>query len=140
MWFDPLIYEHNAFVAMLRKNHVAPIGPLLLQNMPGYRNPRYKRSETPTNSNLTMEDDPLDDDDGIVSLSVLSNELCQVKYFPSLSIIPSYFELHDQARGEATMRELNLDNRGFSEAEFRSTIFIWMLYGFNSGYLFSAVE
>ena len=45
MWFDPLISEHNSFAATLIKNHVAPMGPLLTQNMLGYRNPRAKRSE-----------------------------------------------------------------------------------------------
>ena len=103
MWFDPLISEHNAFAATLRKNHVSPMGPLLPQNMPGYRKPRAKRSKTPMNSTLKMENDPSDDEDEMISLSVLSNKLRQVKYFPSLSIIPSRFELHDQARGEATM-------------------------------------
>ena len=66
------------------------------------------------NLTLTMENDPSDDEDEIISLSVLSNKLRQVKSLPSLSIIPYRFELHDQARGEATMRELNLYNRGIS--------------------------
>ena len=48
MWFDPLIYKHNAFAATLRKNNMAPMGPLLPQNMPGYRKPRVKRSKTTT--------------------------------------------------------------------------------------------
>ena len=84
--------------------------------MPGYRKPRVKSIEITTNLTLTMEDDPSDDEDDIVSLSVLSNKLRQVKSLPSLSIIPSCFELHDQARGEATTKELNLANRGLSEA------------------------
>ena len=120
-WFDPFISKHNAFAATLRKNYAAPMGPLLLQNMPRYRNTRAKRSETPMNSTLPMENDPSDDEDQIISLSVLSNKLRQVKSFPSIYIIPSRFELHDQARSGATMRELNLSKRGFSEAEFKST-------------------
>ena len=76
----------------------------------------------------------------MISLSVLSNKLRQDKYLPSLSIIPSRFELHYQARGEATMREINLANRGFSEAEFKSTRFIWMIYEFNSGHFLSAIQ
>ena len=40
MWFDPLISVHNDFAATLRNNYVAPIGPLLPQNMLGYINPR----------------------------------------------------------------------------------------------------
>ena len=40
MWFDPLISVHNAFAATFRNNHVAPMGPLLPQNIPGYINPR----------------------------------------------------------------------------------------------------
>ena len=87
-----------------------------------------------------MEDDPSDNEDEIVTLSVLSNKLRQVKSLPSLSIIPSCFELHYQARGEATMRELNLANRGFSEAEFRSTRFICMIYVFNIGHFFYAIK
>ena len=50
MWFDPLIYEHNDFAVTLRKNHASPMGILLPQNMPGYRNPRAKRSEEERNS------------------------------------------------------------------------------------------
>ena len=73
--------------------------------MPGYRKPREKSIEITTNLTLTMEDDPSDDEDDIVSLSVLSNKLRQFKSLPSLSIIPSRFEIHDQACGEATMRE-----------------------------------
>ena len=92
------------------------------------------------NSTLTMENDPSDDEDEMISLSILSNKLRQVKSLPTLSIIPSCFELHDKAHGEATMREINLANRGFSEAEFKSTIFIWMLYGFNSGHFLSAIQ
>ena len=38
------------------------------------------------------------------------------------------------------MRYLNLAKRGFSGAEFRSTRFIWMIYGFNSGHLLSAIK
>ena len=30
MWFDPLISKHKAFSAMIRKNHAAPMGPLML--------------------------------------------------------------------------------------------------------------
>ena len=126
MRFDPLISEHNSFAATLIKNHVAPMGPLLTQNMLGYRNPRAKRSEeerrgakrskTPMNLTLKMENDPSDDEDEMISLSVLFNKLRQVKSLPTLSIIPSRFELHDQARGEATTKELNLANRGLSEA------------------------
>ena len=86
--------------------------------MPGYRKPRVKSIEITTNLTLTMEDDPSDDEDDIVSLSILSKKLRQVKSLPSLSVIPYRFELHDQAHGEATMRELNLANRGLSESEF----------------------
>ena len=57
-----------------------------------------------------MEDESSDDEDEIVSLSVLSNKLRRVKYLPSLSIIPSRFEIHDQACGEATMRERLTDD------------------------------
>ena len=74
MWFDPLISKHNAFAATLRKNHAEPMVTLLPQNMPGCKNPRVKRSTTPKNSTLTMEDNPSDDEDEIVSLSVLSNK------------------------------------------------------------------
>ena len=35
--FDPLISQHDAFVATLHKNYAAPDGPLLLQNMPGFK-------------------------------------------------------------------------------------------------------
>ena len=35
--YDPLINEHSAFVATLRKNVTAPNGPILPQHMPGYR-------------------------------------------------------------------------------------------------------
>ena len=119
MWFDPLNSEHNSFAATLRKNHAAPMKPFFPQNMPGYRKPRAKRSETPTNLTLTMEKDPSDDEDEMISLSVLSNELCQVKSLPSLSTIPPRFELHDKARGEATTIELTFSNRGFSEADFK---------------------
>ena len=83
------------------------------------------------NLTLKMENDPSDDEDEMISLSVLFNKLSQVKSLPTLSIIPSRFELHDKAHSEATMRELNLSNRGLSEAEFKSTRIIWMLYGFN---------
>ena len=98
MRFDPLISEHNAFSAMHRNNHAAPTGTLLNQKMPGYRKPRANRSKTPTNLTLKMENDHSDDYDEIIYLSVLSNELRQIKYLPSLSIIPSRFEQHDQAR------------------------------------------
>ena len=47
------------------------------------------------NLTFTIEDDPSDDEDEIVSLSVLYNKLSQVKSLPILSIIPSRFELHD---------------------------------------------
>ena len=54
MGFHPSISEHNDFAATLRKNHAAPMGPLLPQNIPGYRKLRAKRIENPTNSTLTM--------------------------------------------------------------------------------------
>ena len=62
MWFYPLISKHNAFATMLRNNHASPMGLFLLKNMPGYINPRAKRSKTPMNSTLTMENDPSDDE------------------------------------------------------------------------------
>lgn len=37
LWFDPLISKHNAYAATLRKNHAAPMGPIELCHMPGYR-------------------------------------------------------------------------------------------------------
>ena len=92
------------------------------------------------NSTLPIENDPSDDEDKIISLSVISNKLRQVKSFPSIYIIPSRFELHDQARSEATMRELNLAKRGFSEADFKSTGFLWILYVFNSGHFLYAIQ
>ena len=73
VWFDQLISKHNAFAATLRKNHASPMGPCLPQNMPGYINPRAKRSKTPTNLTLTMENDPSDDEDEMIYLSVISN-------------------------------------------------------------------
>ena len=82
MWFDPLISEHNAFTATLRKNHAAPMGSFLPQNMPGYRNTRANRSETPRNLTLAMEYDPSDDEDEILSLSVISNKL-----YPAVIIV-----------------------------------------------------
>ena len=54
MWFDTFISEHNAFSDTLRKDHAAPMGSLLTQNIPGYRNLRAKRSETTMNSTLKM--------------------------------------------------------------------------------------
>ena len=36
LWFGPLISKHDAFLATLRKNFAAPVGPLLPQNLPGY--------------------------------------------------------------------------------------------------------
>ena len=38
------------------------------------------------------------------------------------------------------MRYLNLAIRGFSEAEFKCTGFVWMIYGFNSRHFLSAIQ
>ena len=40
MWHDPLLAQHNAFAARLRKDHAAPVGPLLPEQMPGWSKPR----------------------------------------------------------------------------------------------------
>jgi hypothetical protein len=42
--YDPLISGYEAIAAQLRKNHAAPIGPLLPQNMPGFRKRRASKS------------------------------------------------------------------------------------------------
>ena len=42
LWYDPLIRDHNAYAAMLRKRFAPPIGPVLRENMPGARRPKAK--------------------------------------------------------------------------------------------------
>ena len=51
LWFSPLISQHDAFAVTLHKNHVAPVWPLLPQNMPRYRVSRkYKMVGDPTDT------------------------------------------------------------------------------------------
>ena len=57
----------------------------------------------------------------------------------SLSIYPSVFELHSKKQSSNVMPKSNLSNRAMSAAEYKSTQFAWMAYGFNSGHLFSTV-
>ena len=48
LWFEPLISKHDAYAATLRQNFAAPTGPLLPQNMPGYRaSGKYKTVGNP---------------------------------------------------------------------------------------------
>ena len=53
LWFDPLISQHDTFAATLRKNHADPVGPLLSNNMPGYRaSGKYKLVRDPIHTSV----------------------------------------------------------------------------------------
>ena len=59
---------------------------------------------------------------------------------PCLSIVPSTFEMHTPGAQNVPMPLLNLANSGFSQAEYRSTRFPWIVYGFNNGHFFSTIQ
>ena len=139
IWFDPLISKHQTLAATLRKKYAAPIGPIPAEHLPGYQAPR-----TPASSNHvsteTLIDDEYDSDDQLMSMAITLVQMMGPHDTPCLSIVPSTFEMHVPRVQNAQMPSLNLSNSELSQAECRSTRFPWILYGFNSGHFFSAIQ
>ena len=116
LWYDPLISKHNAFAATLRKNFAAPTGPLLPQNMPGYRaSGKYKTVGDPIDTSIHH---------------YLIGANLGLPPRQSLSVFPSVIEFSDYTIGPQPA--LNLSKSDFSDAEFASTHFPWMVYGAGS--------
>ena len=126
LWFDPLISEHNAFPATLRKNNAAPMGPMLPQNMPGYRASRkYKSDITP------------------IDISTHSLFIFSPKGQPShsyLSIYPSVFGLHTKSPKEHALPTWRASNSDLSEAEYKCVRIPWMTYGMSCGHFLSTIK
>ena len=122
LWFDPDISKHDAFAATLRKNFDAPVGPLLPQNMPGYQaHGKYKPVGDPIDNSIHH---------------FLIGASLGLPPHQSFSVCPSIIEFGDPTITETT---LNLSNSNFSDAEFSSTCFPWMMYGAGTGHFLSTI-
>ena len=126
IWVDPLISKHQAFAATLRKKYAAPIGPILPEHLPG-----YQATRTPAVSNHvsteTLLDDECEKDDDLTSMAITLVQMMGANDAPCLSIVPSTFEMHVPGAQNTPMPYLNLSNSGFSQAEYRSTRFPWIV-------------
>ena len=58
----------------------------------------------------------------------------------SLSIFPSIIKFHQPTEQEAYYPALNLSNSNFSDADFLSTRFPWIVYGAGAGHFLSTID
>ena len=99
-----------------------PVGPLLPRNIPDYRaHGKYKTAG-----------DPIDTGIHHFLIGAAMGLLLQHPF----SICPSIIKFSDPTK---TVTTLNLSNIGFSDAEFASTHFPWMVYGGGTGHFLSTI-
>ena len=163
MWCDPLLAEHDAFAARLRKLHAAPVGPLLPENMPGWKKPRPghaipksacvyygiadEAGDAPTNDaaihaaiSYIADDGEDDTEDVCVTYSQSRATFANNDANDSLplSIIPPVYEKFIPTATQPVMPALNLHNKAITDAATRASRFSFAVYGFNSGHVFSS--
>ena len=75
-----------------------------------------------------------------MSMAITLNQILGAQSATYLSIIPSIFEMHVSGIQNTPMSALNLSNSVFSQTEYCSTRFPWIVYGFNNGHIFSTMQ